>query len=229
MSCSWIGSVMSSRAGSCFTVPGTGRRPARATRARRAPSPCPGRLLIASFFRLDSLQRDHVRRPRPGTRGSSTLRPLTRMCPCATSWRAMDREDAKPRRYTTLSSRRSSIWSRFAPVMPFAARRLGEVVAELALQHAVHPLDLLLLAELDAVALHLRPAAPVLAGGVPAALERALLLEAAVALQEELHAFPAAQPADRSGRPSHCCASYRSTPGAASGAGNRCAESASRP
>ena len=56
--------------------------------------------------------------------------------------------------------------------MPLRPRRLGKVVAELPLEHAVHPLDLLLLAKLNAVALDLRSAPSVLTGGVAPPLER---------------------------------------------------------
>src|SRR5262249_53567181 len=86
------------------------------------------------------------------------------------------------------------------PLRPGGVR---EVVPELPLEHAVHPLDLLLLPELDAVALDLGPAASVLAGGVAASFERAFLLEAAVALEEQLHPLATAQPADRFGMSGH--------------------------
>src|SRR5262245_5775000 len=77
---------------------------------------------------------------------------------------------------------------------------------ELVLQHAVQPLDLLLLAQLQAVALQLglhAAALAVLAGRVVALLDRALLGEAALALEEELHALPPAQPANRTDIPGH--------------------------
>src|SRR5690606_7316692 len=128
---------------------------------------------------------------------------------------------------------------------------LLEVAAELILQHAVDALDLLLLPQLDAVADDLRPArAAVLSGRHVALLDGALLGVAALALQEQLHALAAAEAADGSVIPSH---SYRSlsvqkstfrvheerlrpgrprvpypTPLAASAAGSRCADSASR-
>src|SRR5258708_613124 len=82
---------------------------------------------------------------------------------------------------------------------------LLEVGAELRLEHAVDALDLLLLPQLQALA---EPAAAaaraVLAGREVAALDRALLLEAAVALQEQLHPFAPAEPADGSGVSCHC-------------------------
>ena len=79
-----------------------------------------------------------------------------------------------------------------------------EVAAELVLEHAVGALDLLLLAQLHAVADHLRLARPaVLAGRDVALLDRALVRVAALALQEELHAFAPAEPADRTDISSH--------------------------
>ena len=77
------------------------------------------------------------------------------------------------------------------------ALRQPEVAPELGLQDPVDPLDLLLLTQLQAIALDLRAPPPVLAGRVLPLLDRALVLEAAVPLQEELHSFPPAQPADR--------------------------------
>src|SRR5690606_22850437 len=82
-------------------------------------------------------------------------------------------------------------------------RRL-EVATELVLEDAVGALDLLLLAQLDAVAHYLRLArSPVLAGRHVALLNRALLRVAPLALQEELHALAPAQPADRTNVSSH--------------------------
>ena len=78
-----------------------------------------------------------------------------------------------------------------------AVRHL-EVAAELVLQHAVNALDLLLLAQLQAVADQLRlPQLAVLPRRQVALLDRALLRVAALPLQEELHAFAPAQPAHR--------------------------------
>ena len=71
-----------------------------------------------------------------------------------------------------------------------------EVEAELALEQAVDALDLLLLAKLHAVAEDLGTAAAMLAGRVVAALDRALVLETAVALQKQLHALAPAEPAN---------------------------------
>ena len=82
-----------------------------------------------------------------------------------------------------------------------AARPVGhlEVAPELVLENAVDALDLLLLAQLQAVAHELRLAQlAVLPGRKVALLDRALLRVAALSLEEELHAFAPAQPADRS-------------------------------
>src|SRR5215813_12362334 len=73
----------------------------------------------------------------------------------------------------------------------------GEVTAELALQHTVDPLGLLLLAELDAVVRELRPGQPVLARGIVPPLDGALVAEAPRALEEQLDAFAPALPAGR--------------------------------
>ena len=87
-----------------------------------------------------------------------------------------------------------------------AAGALGlfEVAAELIFQHAVDALDLLLLAQLHAVADHLGLAQPaVLARGHVALLDRALLGVAALTLEEQLHALAAAQSANGSVISSH--------------------------
>src|SRR5256714_8851 len=76
------------------------------------------------------------------------------------------------------------------------------VVAELLLEQAVVPSRLLLLAELQQVLGLLDAAAAVLARRIAAALDRALLGQAALALEEELHALPAALLA--LGRPVSC-------------------------
>ena len=107
--------------------------------------------------------------------------------------------------------------------MPCAPLRRFEVAAELILEHAVDALDLLLLAQLQAVADHLRlPRLAVLPRREVALLDRALLREAALALEEQLHRLAAAEPADR--------IRYNEpfTLSSASGDGIRCAESASR-
>src|SRR3954463_14831151 len=72
------------------------------------------------------------------------------------------------------------------------AARLLVVVGELPLQHAVVAARLLLLAELQAVLGLLLAAAAVIARRVRAPLDAALVREAALALEEELHALAAA-------------------------------------
>ena len=85
---------------------------------------------------------------------------------------------------------------------PHALGRL-EREAELSLEDAVEALDLLLLTELDAVPEDLAAALAVLTRGEVAALDGALVREAAVPLEEQLHAFAPAQPADRFAITSH--------------------------
>jgi hypothetical protein len=80
---------------------------------------------------------------------------------------------------------------------------LLEVVVELALQDAVDPADLLLLAKLEAVVADLAAAHAVLTGRRGTALEGALLGIAARALEEELRALAAAEPADRTSVSGH--------------------------
>src|SRR5687768_2611535 len=82
--------------------------------------------------------------------------------------------------------------------------RLLEVAAELILQHPVDALDLLLLTQLNAVAGELLLARlAVLAGREVALLDAALLGVAALPLEEQLHAFTAAETADGSDVTSH--------------------------
>src|SRR5215217_4608613 len=76
-----------------------------------------------------------------------------------------------------------------------ALRRLLVVVAELLLEQAVVAARLLLLAQLQQVLALLDPAAAVLARRIRAALDRALLRQAALALEEELHPLAAADAA----------------------------------
>ena len=78
-----------------------------------------------------------------------------------------------------------------------------EVDAELPLEQAVDALDLLLLAQLDAVFGELGAALAVLAGGRLAPLDCALVLEAALALEIQLDAFAAAELADGEGMTGH--------------------------
>jgi hypothetical protein len=76
-----------------------------------------------------------------------------------------------------------------------AAGRLLVVVAELFLEQAVVPARLLLLAQLEQLLALLDAAATVLTRRIRATLDRALLGETALALQEELQAFAAAHAA----------------------------------
>src|SRR5215207_4942412 len=100
------------------------------------------------------------------------------------------------------------------------------VRAELTLEDAVVAARLLLLAQLDAVlALSLTPAA-VIAGRIRAALDAALVGEAALALEEELLALPPALLALRAGVSCHCGDSPRRA--AACAAGIRCGPAESR-
>src|SRR5262249_4079135 len=79
-----------------------------------------------------------------------------------------------------------------------ALRRL-EIASELILEDAVDPLDLLLLAQLQAVAGQLRLARlAVLPGREVALLDRALLRVAPLALEKQLHRLAAAKTANRS-------------------------------
>src|SRR5690606_15317300 len=100
----------------------------------------------------------------------------------------------------------------------FAGDALGpvgrfEVAAELVFEHAIRPLDLLLLTQLDAVAGHLRATRPpVLAGGHIALFDRALLRVAALSLDEQRHAFTPAQAADRSDISRHTSVSFSEIP-----------------
>src|SRR5581483_3537174 len=91
------------------------------------------------------------------------------------------------------------------------------VRAELLLEQAVVPARLLLLAQLEQVLGLLDPAAAVLARRVAAALDRALLGQAALPLEEELHALAAALLALRRTVSRHL------RPSGASSGGRRCA------
>src|SRR5213593_1307101 len=72
-----------------------------------------------------------------------------------------------------------------------------EVLPELALEHAVDALGLLLLAQLHAEGRELAAVEAVLAGRIVAPLDGALVGEATGALEEQLHALAAAQAALR--------------------------------
>src|SRR5581483_3186108 len=77
------------------------------------------------------------------------------------------------------------------------------VRAELLLEQAVVPARLLLLAKLEQVLGLLDPAAAVLARRIAAALDRALLRQAALSLEEELHALAPAELAGGTAIPCH--------------------------
>src|ERR671924_579102 len=106
---------------------------------------------------------------------------------------------------------------------PGAPRGLRVVGAELLLEQSVVAARLLLLAQLEQVLGLLDAAAAVLARRVAAALDGALLREAALALEEELHALPAADATLRAEVSRHA------RPSSASAAERRCAPAASRP
>ena len=84
-----------------------------------------------------------------------------------------------------------------------AARRVEVVPAELLLEHAVDAADLLLLAEADRVLGELDARVAVLARRLGTARVRALVRVTALSLEEELHAFAAAQLADGTDVTSH--------------------------
>jgi hypothetical protein len=94
-----------------------------------------------------------------------------------------------------LSRRVSSIRRRFSPGAPSPAVAFSYGRAELLLEEPVVAARLLLLAELEQVLALLDAPAAVLSRRIAAALDRALLGEAALALQEELDALAAAETA----------------------------------
>src|SRR5919198_1345391 len=129
-----------------------------------------------------------------------TRRPFTWKCPCRTSWRACARE-AEPVDDVVepgLEHPQQGLAGDAG-----ALRRLRVVGAKLVLEQAVVAPRLLLLAQLEQVLGLLDAAAAVLARRIAAALDGALLREAAFALQEELHALPAADTALRAEVASH--------------------------
>src|SRR5262249_53552448 len=74
---------------------------------------------------------------------------------------------------------------------------------ELALQHAVDALGLLLLPQLDSERREFAPVQAMLAGRIVTSLDGALVGEAARSLEEELHSLTTAQPALRLGVSRH--------------------------
>src|ERR1051325_9468949 len=77
----------------------------------------------------------------------------------------------------------------------FGARGFGESTAELIFQQTVHPLDLLLFAQLQAVLGELRPALAMLSRRIVTALDGALVGITALSFEKELEVFSPAQPA----------------------------------
>jgi hypothetical protein len=155
--------------------------------------------------------------------GMLALRPFTVKWPWRTSWRASARDVAKPSRYTTLSSRPLEQHEQVLAGAALHVQRAVHRARELLLEQAVHPAHLLLLAQLHAEVGEARAALAVLSGRIAAALDAALRGEAAVALQEELGAFPTAEPTHCIVVASHSLSSRRA---GASSAGNRCGGSA---
>src|SRR3954467_7154131 len=126
-----------------------------------------------------------------------TRRPLTMKWPCRTSWRACARGagergggrarggEAEPVD-DVVEARLEHPQQRLAGNAR-ALRGLGVIGAELLLEQPVVAPRLLLLAQLQQVLGLLDAAAAVLARRVAAALDGALLLQAALALEEQLH------------------------------------------
>src|SRR5438093_3137006 len=90
-------------------------------------------------------------------------------------------------------------------------RGAPEIQTELPFQQAVNALDLLLLTKLQAIAQDFGTTPAMLTGGVVAALDGALVFEATVPFEEQLHALTPAQPANGIGVTSHLT-SYGSDP-----------------
>ena len=212
MSCSWIGKFTSSRAGMREHLA-----------LHRRPHPAPATWGRPAPFTASWASRPwHVLRPRAAPsvmtsptstwyEGMLTFLSLTRTWPWRTSCRAWSRDaaEAQPVDHVVeapLELAREQVLAHDALLV---RRARSKVRRNWPLQHAVEALHLLLLAQLQAVALQLAldaPALAVLAGRVVALLDRALLGEAAVALQEQLHALAAAQPADGTSVSRHCYA-----------------------
>ena len=105
---------------------------------------------------------------------------------------------ARPRRYTTLSRRRSSCCKSNFAGHALGARGLLKVVAELAFLGEVDSLGLLLLAQLQAVAYDLWPCGPCRAGREQSCAFRSghLSVKHFVPFEEQLHSFTAAETAN---------------------------------
>src|SRR3954453_7556309 len=130
-----------------------------------------------------------------------TRRPLTEKWPCRTNWRAGAREGGRAGGGGEPEPVDDVVQPRLEHAQEVVAGdatllvRLLVVRAELRLEQAVVAARLLLLAELQQVLALLDPPAAVLARRVRPALDRALLGQAALALEEELHPFPPADAA----------------------------------
>ena len=135
--------------------------------------------------------------------GMSVGRPLTAKWPWVTSWRAWARERGEAHPVDDVVEAQLERAQQVLAGHAGAVLGVDEVVAELALEDAVGPADLLLLAQLEAVLADLAAADAVLAGRRRPALEGALLGIAARALEEELGALPPAEAADGFGVTGH--------------------------
>ena len=124
----------------------------------------------------------------------STRRPLTVMCP----WRhqlpglGAALAEAEPMHDVVQPALQAALISA-SPVLPLLFDGMVEILAELPLEHAVVMLDLLLLAQVNAVVGELAAALDVHARRRFAALDRALRRVAARALEEQLQAVAAAK------------------------------------
>ena len=132
-----------------------------------------------------------------------TRRPLTWKWPWRTSWRDCAREPGEAETVDDVVEARlehaQKILARGA--LPAARPLVG--AAKLLLEQAVVAARLLLLAQLEQVLALLDAAASVLARRIAAALDRALLGQAALALQEELQPLAAAEATLRAQIPGH--------------------------
>src|SRR3954453_7290912 len=138
-----------------------------------------------------------------------TRRPLTEKWPCRTNWRAGAREGGRAGGGGEPEPVDDVVQPRLEHAQEVVAGdatllvRLLVVRAELRLEQAVIAARLLLLAQLQQVLALLDPPTAVLARRIRPALDRALLGQAALALQEELDALPAALLALRGPVPCH--------------------------
>jgi hypothetical protein len=124
----------------------------------------------------------------------STRRPLTRKWPWRMSWRACRREPRGREAETGDDVVEPHLQQPQEVLAGDAGLAAGLLVvaAELRLEHAVEPARLLLLPQLEEVLALADAPPPALARRVVAALDGALVGEAALALEEELLALPTA-------------------------------------